>query len=146
MRLPRGVRNLYFRALPFVSMAFQYEVYHPRAVGLEVTVFVVQRREYLASSLLRFVGVVVRALLDKDVWCPVMRGTLPVCHGLGRLGERRDGRGQLGFSGLGHHCSVCWEVSVYCEHLRLVGVVGVQRVRESAFLIWATASVYMVVG
>ena len=122
----QGVRDLYFRALPFVPMVFQYEVYHRRAVGLEVTVFVVQRRVYLASSLLRFVGVVVGALLDEDIQCPVLRGTLPVRHGLGRLGECRDGRGKWGFSDRGHHASVCWEVTVYCEHLWLFGVVGVR--------------------
>ena len=84
-----------------------------------------QRRGYLASSLMRFVGVVVGALLDEDVRCPVLPGTLPVLHGLGRLGECRDGRGQWGFSDLGHHAGVCWEVLVYCEHPQLVGVVGV---------------------
>ena len=122
----QGVRDLYFCALPFVSMVFQYEVYHPWAVGWEVTVFVVQRRVYLAFSLLRFVGVVLGALLDEDVRCPVLRGTLPVRHGLGRLGECRDGRGQWGFSDLGHHAGVRWNVPVYCEHPRLVGVVDVQ--------------------
>ena len=90
----QGVRDLYFRALPLVSMFFQYEVYHPWAVGLEVNVFIVQRRVYLASSLLSFVGVVVGALLDEDVRCPVLRGTLPVRHGLGRLRKCRDGREQ----------------------------------------------------
>ena len=128
----QGVRFLYFRALPLVSMVFQYGVYHLWAVGLEVTVFVVQRWLYLASSLLRFVGVVVGALLDKDVRCPVLRGTLPVRHGLGRLCECCDGRGQWGFSDLGHHAGVCWEVPVYCEHPRLVGFVGVRGVSESA--------------
>ena len=126
VRVRQGVRDLYFRALPLVSMVFQYEVYHPWAAGLEVTVFVVQRRVYLASSLLCFVGVVVGALLDDDVRCPVLRGTLPVRHGLGRLGECRDGRGQWGFSDLGHHAGVCREVPVYCERPRLVGVVGVR--------------------
>ena len=100
MRVRRGVRDLYLRALPIVSMVFQYEVYHPWAVGLEVTVFVLQRRVYLASSLLRFVSVVVGALLDRDVRCQVLRGTLPVRQGLGRLGECRDGRGGWGFSDL----------------------------------------------
>ena len=95
-------------------------------MGLEVTVFVVEQLVYLASSLLRFVGVMVGVLLDEDVWCPVLRGTLPLRHGLGRLGECRDGRGQWGFSDLGHHAGVCWEVPVYCEHPRLVGVVGVR--------------------
>ena len=112
MRARQGVRDLYFRAPPFVPMVFQYEVYHPWAMGLEVTVFVVQRRVYLASSLLSFVGVVVGALLDEDVRSPVLRGTLPVRHGLGRLGQRRDGRRQWGFSDLGHHAGVCWEVPV----------------------------------
>ena len=141
----QGVRDLYFRALPLVSMVFQYEVYHPLAVGLEVSVFAVQRRVYLASILLRFVGVVVGALLDKDVRCPVLGGTLPVRHGLGGLGECHDGRGQWGFSYLGHHAGVCWEVQVYCEHPRLVGVVGVQegqreRLLDLGYRLWMCGS------
>ena len=100
---------------------------------------------YLASSLLRFVGVVVGELLDKDVWCPVLRGTLPVRHGLGRLGERRDSRGQWRFSDLGHHAGVCWEVPVYCEHPRLVGVVGVregqgERLLDLGYRLWIYGS------
>ena len=122
----QGVCDLYFGALPFVPMVFDYEVYHARAVGLEVTVFVVQQRVYLASSLLRSVGVSVGALLDEDVRCPVLRGTLPVRHGLGPLGKCRDGGGPWGFSDLGHHAGVCWEVPVYCEHPRLVGAAGVR--------------------
>ena len=141
----QGVRDLYFCALPFVSMVLQYEVYHPWAVGLEVTIFVVQRRVYLASSLLCFVGVVEGALLDEDVWCPVLRGTLPVRHGLGCLGECRDGRGQWGFSDLGHHAGVCWEVPLYCEHPRLVGVVGVregqrERLFDLGYRLWMYGS------
>ena len=126
----QGVRDLYFCALPFVSMVFQYEVYHTWAVGLEVTVFVVQRRVYLASSLQPFVGVVVAALLDEDVRCTVLRGSPPVRHCLGCLGECCDGRGQWGFSDLGHHAGVCWEVPVSCAHHRLVGVVGVREGQE----------------
>ena len=141
----QGVSDLYFRALSFVSMVFQYEVYHPRAVWLEVTVFIVQRRVYLASSLLCFVGVVVDALLDKDVRCPVLWGTFPVRHGLSRLGECRDGRGQWGFSDLGHHAGVCWEVPVYGEHPRLVGVVGVregqrERLFDLGYRLWVYGS------
>ena len=45
----QGVGDLYFRAVSFVPMVLQYEVYHPWAVGLEVTVFVVQWLVYLAS-------------------------------------------------------------------------------------------------
>ena len=105
----QGVGDLYFRALSFVPMVFQYEVYHPWAGGLEVTVFVVQWWVYLASSLLCFVGVVVGALFDKDVRCPVLWGTFPVRHGLSRLCECRDGRGQWGLSDLGHHAGVCWD-------------------------------------
>ena len=142
----QGVSDLYFCALSFVPMVFQYEVYHPWAVGLEVTVFVVHWRMCLASSLLCFVGVVVGALFDKDVRCPVLWGTFPVRHGLSRLGECRDGRGQWGLSDLGHHAGVCWKVPVYRElpGWWVLWVSG--RVRESVSLIWVTASGCMVVG
>ena len=104
-----------------------------------------QRRVYLVSSLLRFVGVVVGALLHKEVWSPVLRGTFPVRHGLGRLGERRDGSGQCRFSDLGHHAGICLEVPVYCEHPRLAGVVGVwegqgERLVDLGYRLWMYGS------
>ena len=52
--------------------------------------------------------------------------TLPVRHGLGSLGECRDGGRQTGLGDLGHHAGVCLEVAVYCELSRRVGVVGVR--------------------
>ena len=74
----------------------------------------------------------VRALLDEDVRCPVLWRTLAVRHGLGCLGERPDGGRKCGFSDLGYHAGVCWEVPLCCEHPLLVGVVGV---RES-YCLW----------
>ena len=109
-------------------------MYHPRAVGLEVTVFVAYRWVYLVPCLLCFVGVVVGALLDENVLRPVLPGTLPVHHGLGRLGECRDGGRQWGFGDLGHHAGVCWEFPVYCEHPRLSGVEGVREGQRERLL------------
>ena len=120
-------------------------MYHPRAVGLEVTVFVASRRVYLVSRLLCFVGVV-GALLDEDVRRPVLRGTLPVRHGLCRLGDAVT----VGSSG----GSATWgtmpvSVGKFQYIMNIPGwwalwVSG--RVRESASLIWVTASGCMVVG
>ena len=100
----QGVCNLHLRALPIVPVVFQYEVYHPRAVGLEVAVLVAYRCVYLAPCLLCFVGAVVAALPDEDVWRPVLLGTLPVRHGLGRLAECCDGGRHCGFSDRGYQC------------------------------------------
>ena len=52
MRKRQGVCHLHFRASPIVPVVFQYDVYHPRAVGLEVCVFVAYRSVYLAPCLL----------------------------------------------------------------------------------------------
>ena len=101
---------------------------------LEVTVIVAYRWVYLAPCLLCFVGVVMGALLYEAVRCPVLRRTLPVRHGLGRLGECRNGGRQWGFGDLGHHAGVCWEVPVYCENPRLVGVVAVREGQRERLL------------
>ena len=142
----QGVCDLHFRAFPIIPVVFQYEVYHLGAVGLEVTVFVAYRWLYLAPCLLCFVGVVVGTLLYEDVGRPVLRVSLPVRHGLGRLGECCDGGRQWRFGDLGHHAGVCWEVPVYCEHPRLVGVVGVREGQRERLFDRVTASGCIVVG
>ena len=96
-------------------------------MGLKVAVFVAYRPVYLVPCPACFVGVVVGASLNEDVRRPVLWGTLPVRHGLGRLGECCDRGRQCGFGDLGYHAAVCWEVRVCCEHPRLVGVVGVRQ-------------------
>ena len=123
----QGVCDVHFCASPIVTVVFQYEVYHPLAVGLEFAILVAYQWVYLAPCLLCFVCVVVGALLDEDVWRPVLWGTLPVRNGFSRLGECRDGGRQCGFSDLGYHAGVCGEVPVYCARSRLVGVVGVRK-------------------
>ena len=47
-------------------------------------------------------------------------------HGLGRLGECPDGERKWGLGDLGHHAGVCWQIPVYCDHPRLVRIVGVR--------------------
>ena len=82
------VRELYFRAFLVSAVVLEDEVHQLRAVVLKVAVFVPQPRVYLASSLLRLVGVVVDSLVHQDVECPLQWGPFSVCHGLGCLGER----------------------------------------------------------
>ena len=141
----QGVCDLHFRAFPIFPVVFRYEVYHPRAVGLEVTVFFAYRRVYLVPCLLCFVGVLVGALRDEDVRSRVLLGTLPVRHGLGRLGECPDCGRQWGLGNMGHHAGVCWEVPIYREHLRLVGVAGVrggqrERLFDVGYCLWVYGS------
>ena len=76
-------------------------------MGLEGTAFVAYHRVYLALCLLCFVGVVVDALHDEVVRRLVLRGTLPVRHGLGRPGECHDGAQHWGLGDLGYHHGVC---------------------------------------
>ena len=85
------VGDLYLRAFLVRALVVKDEVHHPRAVGLEVAVFLPQRWVYLAPRLLRLVGVVVDSLVQQGVGRPLQWGPLHVCHGLDRFGERCDG-------------------------------------------------------
>ena len=127
-------------------MVFQYEVYHPWAVGLEVKVFVVQQRVYLASSLLRFVGVVVGALLDEDVRCPVLRATSLCARTWAALGSAVTVGGSGGSATWG---TMPVSVGKFQYILNIPGWWALwvsRRVRESASFFWVTASGCIVVG
>ena len=136
------MRELYFRALPFVSMVFQYAVYHPWAVGLEVTVFVVQQRMYLASSLLRFV-----ALRSMRTFGVQSCGASSLCAmAWAALASAVTVRGSGG-SGTWGTMPVSVGKFQYIVNIPGWWALWVsRRVRDSASLIWATASGCMVVG